>query len=73
MSGTQGTIVHNARITLLATVFNNLALAVVVAGFIAPAAGGQLHGDWQALTTLAWIGFGIALHISGQSVVGRLR
>ena len=35
--------VHNARITLLATALNNLALAVVVAGSIAPAASGQLH------------------------------
>jgi hypothetical protein len=65
--------VHNARITLLATAFNNLALAVIVAGFIAPAAGGQLHVGWQAVTTLAWIVFGVALHISGQSVLGRLR
>ena len=34
----------NARITLLARALNNLALAVVVAGFVAPAAKGQLHG-----------------------------
>jgi hypothetical protein len=33
---------HNARITLLATLLNNAALAFIVAGFIAPAAGGQL-------------------------------
>ena len=65
--------VHNARITLLATALNNLALAVVVAGFVAPAASGQLHGGWQAVTTLAWVGFGIALHVSGQLVLGRLR
>jgi hypothetical protein len=65
--------VHNARITLLATALNNLALAVVVAGFVAPAASGQLHGGSQAVTTLAWIGFGTALHVSGQLVLGRLR
>jgi hypothetical protein len=65
--------VHNARIALLATVFNNLALAVVVAGFIAPAASGQLHAGWQAVMTLAWIVFGTALHISGRTVLGRLR
>jgi hypothetical protein len=65
--------VHNACITLLATVFNNLALAVVVAGFIAPAASGQLHAGWQTVTTLAWIVFGTALHVSGQIVLGRLR
>ena len=62
-----------ARITLLATAFNNLALAVVVAGFIAPAASGRLHAGWQAVTTLAWIVFGTAIHISGQIVLGRLR
>ena len=28
--------VHNERIKLLATAFSNLALAVVVAGFVAP-------------------------------------
>lgn len=65
--------VHNARITLLATAFNNLALAVVVAGFIAPAATGQLHAGWQTLTTATWIGLGTALHASGQFVLGRLR
>jgi hypothetical protein len=65
--------IHNARITLLATAFNNLELAVIVAGFIAPAAGGQLRVGWQIVTTLAWIDFGTALHVSGQLVLGRLR
>jgi hypothetical protein len=65
--------VHNARITLLATALNNLALAVVVAGFIAPAANGQLHAGWQTVITAAWFGFGFALHSSGQYVLGRLR
>ena len=65
--------VHNARITLLATALNNLALAVVVAGSIAPAASGQLHVGWQVVITLAWIGLGTALHISGQLILGRLR
>jgi hypothetical protein len=65
--------VHNARIQLLATAFNNLALAVIVAGFVAPAASGQLQGGSQVLVTLAWVGFGIVLHASGQLVLGRLR
>jgi hypothetical protein len=65
--------VHNARITLLATAVNNLALAIIVAGFIAPAAGGGLHGGGQAAATLAWIGGGIILHASAQLVLGRLR
>jgi hypothetical protein len=65
--------VHNARITLLATALNNLALAVIVAGCIAPAINGQLAAAGQVLTTLAWIGFGVALHSTGQFVLGGLR
>jgi hypothetical protein len=46
--------VHNARITLLATIVNNLAAAFAVAGFVAPAASGQMDtaGD------LSWRSFG---------------
>ena len=65
--------IHNARITLLATAVNNLALAVIVAGFVAPAAGGRLHGAGQAAATLAWSSGGIILHASAQRVLGRLR
>jgi hypothetical protein len=43
--------IHNARITLLATALNNLAVAFVVAGFVAPVVTGQLQGDWQAVVT----------------------
>ena len=35
--------IHNARIKLLATVSNNLALAFIVAGFVAPAVSEQLQ------------------------------
>jgi hypothetical protein len=65
--------VHNARISLLAIALNNLALSIVVAGFMAPAAGGQLHGSEWVLTTLAWVGGGIVLHAGAQAVLGRLR
>ena len=65
--------IHNARIQLLATALNNLALAVIVAGFVAPAVSGQLQGGSRAIVTLAWIGFGFALHGCGQFVLGRLR
>ena len=63
--------VHNARITLLATALNNLALAVVVAGFIAPFATGQAGG--RALTTLAWIVSAAVLHFFAHLVLGRLQ
>jgi hypothetical protein len=45
--------VHNARIQLLATACNNLALAVIVAGLVAPAVSGQLHGS-RSIVMLAW-------------------
>jgi hypothetical protein len=35
--------VHNERFKLLATAFNNLALAFVVGGFVAPVITGHLH------------------------------
>jgi hypothetical protein len=47
--------IHNARIQLLATALNNLGLAFIVTGFVAPGVTGQLHGGWHALVTLAWI------------------
>jgi hypothetical protein len=61
--------VHNARIRLLATAVNNLALA----GFVAPVIGGQLQGGGRALVALAWIGFGIVPHGCGQLVLGSQR
>jgi hypothetical protein len=65
--------VHNAQITLLATLLNNAALAFIVAGFIAPVTSGQLHAGGQVVTTLAWVGLGVSLHFIGRSVLGRLR
>lgn len=65
--------VHNAWISLLATLLNNAALVFIVAGFIAPATGGQLHRGWQVLTTIAWVGLGVGLHFIARAVLGRLR
>jgi hypothetical protein len=72
MSGSSNAI-HNARVQLAATAFNNLALAVVVAGLIAPAISGQLQGVGRLIVALAWAIFGVVLHIGGQLVLGRLR
>ncbi len=65
--------VHNARVQLLATMVNNIAVAFVVAGFVAPAVTGQLPDAGRAVVTLAWIGTGIALHFIAHLVLGRLR
>jgi hypothetical protein len=65
--------VHNARVQLLATALNNVALAFIVAGFVAPVVSGQLQRADRALVTFAWIAFGVGLHFSAQMVLGRLR
>ena len=46
--------VHNARINLLATAVNNLALAFTIAGFVAPLTGGQLLGGGRVPVALGW-------------------
>ena len=55
--------VHNARINLLATALNNVALAFIVAGFVAPAVTEQLPTGGRALVTVAWIGLGVGIHL----------
>jgi hypothetical protein len=65
--------IHNARVQLLATIVNNIAVAFVVAGFVAPAVSGQLPDTGQAAVTPAWVGIGIALHFTAQLVLGGLR
>ena len=67
------TAIHNARLTLLATLLNNAALAFIVAGFIAPTVSGQLRDGWHVLVTLIWIGCGVGLHYVGRAALGRLR
>jgi hypothetical protein len=64
--------VHDARINLLATALNNLALAFIIAGFVAPSVTGQLPAGGHALVTIAWIGLGIGIYVCAQMVLGRL-
>jgi len=65
--------VHNARVQLMATAVNNLALAFIVAGFVAPVVTGNVRGLGTVLIALAWIGLGAALHFGAQLVLGSLR
>lgn len=56
---------------LLATALNNLALAFVIAGFVASAVGGQLlSGGWHLWVAVAWGMIGVVLHFAGQLVLG---
>ena len=65
--------IHNARVQLLATALNNVALAFIIAGFVAPAVTGQLPTGGHVLVTLTWIVLGVGIHICAQAVLGRLR
>lgn len=72
-------LVHNERTKLLATALNNIGVATVVTGFIAPTIatiyGASAVGkdDWWFLIAAVWILAGIGLHILGQVVLGRLK
>lgn len=66
-------LIHNERVKLLATGMHNIGLAFIVAGFVAPAVSGQLHGGSRALVTLAWISLGVGIHLCAQLALGRLR
>ena len=61
---------HNARVQLLATLLNNLALSFIVAGFVAPIVSGQLHPGWHAFVTPIWIACGLGLHYVGRVARG---
>jgi hypothetical protein len=64
--------IHNSRVQLLATAFNNLALALIIAGVVAPAVNDQLDGVGRVVVALTWA-VGIILHIDGPIVLGRQR
>jgi hypothetical protein len=71
-------LVTNERIKLFATALSNTGVATIVTAIIAPMAG-LLYGtsaiassQWP-LIGLAWFFGGLALHITAQIVLGRLR
>jgi len=66
-------MIHNARVQLIATALNNLALAFIVAGFVAPFVSGQLLDLGRVSLMFAVICVGIALPIVAQRALGRLK
>lgn len=64
---------HNARVQLLATLLNNISLAFIVPGFVAPAVSGQMQAGWHVSVTTAWTGFGVGLHSAARAMLGRVR
>jgi uncharacterized membrane protein (DUF441 family) len=61
--------IHNARITLAATAFNNLGVAVIIAGILAPLVKGEIDTPASvAIWSIVGVGFvGLA-----QATLGRL-
>jgi hypothetical protein len=62
--------IHNARITLLATLMNNLGLAIIVAGVVAPLAHSEINGLGSVVI---WTAIGLDFIGLAQVVLGRLR
>lgn len=71
-------LIQNERIKLFAAALSNTGVATIVTAIVAPTAG-LLYGSnaiasnqWP-LIGLAWFLGGLALRITGQIVLGRLR
>jgi hypothetical protein len=62
--------IHNARITLLATAFNNLGIGTILAGIIAPLVSGR-PGD--GIHTAVWLALGADLIFAAQGLLGKIR
>jgi hypothetical protein len=63
-------MIFNARISLLATALNNLGVASIVAGIVAPMVNGTV-GDLAHIG--AWFVLGVDLIALAQVTLGRLR
>ena len=64
--------VHNARVQLVASAVNNLAVVIIVAG-IAFLALGERPLLWRGFAALAATGIGAALHWGARARLGRLK
>jgi hypothetical protein len=59
------------RTKLTATWVNNIAVAFVIGGFVAPAVNGQLDGAGHFVVSILWVGIGGGLHALGRAILGR--
>jgi hypothetical protein len=70
MSGAAPHLIHNARVQLLATAFNNIGVGSIVAGIVAPLVTGSGAGT---LHFLEWLAGGAMFLLFAQVILGRLR
>ena len=62
--------VHNARVQLLATAFNNIGIGAVLAGIVAP----MVRGDINAIESfVVWLMIGLDFMWLAYILLGRLR
>ncbi|GEO80624.1 hypothetical protein [Pararhodospirillum oryzae] len=72
-------LIQNERTKLLATALNNIGVAIIVTGVVAPAVatlyGGTLPGagHWWFVVAAGWLLAGIGLHILAHINLGRLK
>jgi hypothetical protein len=70
-------LVHNERTKLSATLFNTLAVACIVVGFVTPLVTMAMNGNSELgnliKTVPAWIVVGGVIHFYARSLLGRLR
>jgi hypothetical protein len=62
--------IHNARIQLLATALNNLGVAAIAAGIVAPLVKGEING---LASVVIWLVIGLDFIGLAQVILGRLR
>jgi hypothetical protein len=62
--------VHNARITLLATAFNNIGVGAILAGMVAPMVRGEVNA---VASVVIWLVIGLDFLWLASVTLGRLR
>jgi hypothetical protein len=64
---------HNEHVKLLSVALNNLAVAMLVTGIIAPTVAGTVHGGRYVAVIFVWLTLAIALHLTAQGILGAVR
>jgi hypothetical protein len=61
---------HNEQVKLFATAVNNLGVAAIVAGIVAPTVNGTVR---DAAHIVLWLSFGVSFVLAAQLILRRLR
>lgn len=74
LNDAQRKLVRNEQLKLAATASNNIGVAFVVTGVIAPAVAlaygiSEPHGRFWAAFTILWLTMGVSSHLIGRSIL----